>query len=652
MLSNQQCIATELPTKADTAGSSSGGPKDLSVRIDGWSARQCGGLGNFRLLVDQDIPGGLWRKRSRVMQRYLQVGIVKDDGMLTWNRWDTVGDKLSLHLPEDFMRLLGKGSGYRFMFSQGKKKTILGLKSYKGYTSDDNGRTPHCLSEALQAMLTTQDEYFKSSNCVNFQRLKSFLKWLESSGFMLRKEDRGPRFVLCSVEWEKKVCSDFSRGYKKSTIALREENKADKEDLSALQRVARIYFIPKTQKPSNVPMKGRPIVSFLGCIDRSYVRCIVKTINKWVVDQKGFDRIRTDEAITVHAGRTVFLIGDLESMFTNVPRQSMDHWLDNSNIGTYKAKFRDGSTISGQDLIGEIRRIVSNLKFQYRGEAYEMTEGLPMGHPMSPPIARAVVTWMERNLVAKWVSRGWITTRYVDDVKVSLPHGAGEEDLDVVKEEYEAAILPMKIEWRDGDRRYMDSQTDEIGVTEFVKNKPTGYIPDELPEAIRAAVLAAEVRRRIARGDEWDLEEMGGYIDEFGEVQAIEKFSHVDEYLQFHGVDSSSMKEREAVTKPTPRKRTGELLHIPYTGFIRTRRGKMLKKFLEEKYTRPYMLYKGRSYSEHQWKVKVPGIKRKFGADYNIPVTVSEPAYVGLFWDITSRKGFTVLCRKSKHYTV
>jgi hypothetical protein len=579
-------------------------------------------------LIEEDIPGGLWRKRQRVMQRYFQVGIVGDNGFLRWVKWEKVREQCSELISDDFMRLLGKGSGYRFNLGFGKPKSFQGLKIYNKFLSVDGGRTPHYLSEALERMLTTTEEYFKSTNVVNFQRLNSFLRELRSSGWIVRKEDRGPRFVLCSIQWEKNICKNFSQQYNKYLQGLKMENL--REDQSSTERVARLYFIPKTQKPISEPMKGRPIVSFLGVVDKAYLQKFVKLINQWVIDQRGYDCIRTDVAITLHGSRRRFIIGDLESMFTSVPRKLFLDWLDNSDISRYSC-IAGGRFFTGNMLIYEIKRIVEGLLFQYEGQAWEMTEGLPMGHPLSPPIARAVVTWRERFVqLQQKLYKDIICTRYVDDVKISVPDETdgpyAERDLAEMRRSYENAIAPMRIEWRDGDRRYMDSETHEDGEMEFVKNKPTGYIPDELPESIKVQVLKAEVRRRYARGDNYD--QIGDdlyYMDEnSGEILQGSGWSHIDEYLDFHGIPVETQKQRYAVTAPTPKKRTGELLHVPYTGYIRTRNGKMLKKYLEDTYCKSY------------WE--------------GVPHKLKEPRFVGIHWDIMSKKSFTTICTKSRHY--
>jgi len=604
--------------------------KKLSVKIDGWSAMRCGGLLNVRKLLRKK-EDHLWQRRGKQMQRYYEVGFIGVDGMLSWVKWDELGTQCGLELSADFMRLLGKGSGYRFVNTTSQPKS----NSYNGFYSYNHGRSPYYLDDALGMMLTSTQEYFRSSNCCNFQSLRWYLSKLRQLNWIVRKEDRGPRLVLCSRTWESNAFSEFSQQYQISSQTIEKEN--PKYFLSNAQnRVARIYFIPKTQKPITVQMKGRPIVSFIGCINRKYVRSIVKIINQWVVDQKGFDQIRTDVAVTLHRGQMDFLIGDLESMFTNVPRQKMLEWLKDSNFKTYRCKISPDEVLTGEVLCNEVSRIVTGLGFQYEGDHRVMSEGLPMGHPMSPPIARAVVTWMERNLVQQCAEREIFVTRYVDDVKGSITQRAmdatGVDKITWFKKAYEEAIAPMKIEWRDGDRRYMDSLTDEYGEIEFVQNKPTGILADELPSSICAAVLSAEVRRRVARGDPW---ESAGWVilkpdgTKFWDSGAGTE-SHTGKYLEFHRVNSDSIRQRLHVTRPTLPKRTGELLHVPYTGFIRTRRGKQLEKYLKEKYCTDVI-------------EDIPD------GSYG-PGRLLHAPFAGIFWDLQSKKSFNTICTKSKHY--
>lgn len=90
--------------------------------------------------------------------------------------------------------------------------------------------------------------------------------------------------------------------YKKSAKGLLHEYNLEKQELGTHSRVGRLYFIPKTQKDQTASMKGHPIVCFLGAIDKRKYRKSIKLINQWVVDQKGFDEIRTQGVVTRHEG--------------------------------------------------------------------------------------------------------------------------------------------------------------------------------------------------------------------------------------------------------------------------------------------------------------------------------------------------------------
>jgi hypothetical protein len=112
-----------------------------------------------------------------------------------------------------------------------------------------------------------------------------------------------------------------------------------------------------------------------------------------------------------------------------------------------------------------------------------------------------------------------------------------------MKEEYDQALAPMKIEWRLGDRRYMDGVSDEKGIGSFKQTREIGLV----------AILRSEVRRRLARGDGFDTP-ADRLIQKFikcGWIEYTPNVSSVDIYLTFHGENPNRMEERRIVPPRT-----------------------------------------------------------------------------------------------------
>jgi len=89
-----------------------------------------------------------------------------------------------------------------------------------------------------------------------------------------------------------------------------------------------------------------------------------------------------------------FAIGDLESMFTNIPRFKLLEWPDESDFVSSTEIVIENAKLSVQDIRSEILSYVEAI-----------------GHPISPPLSRAVVTWMERDLALETGDTGLVITQ-------------------------------------------------------------------------------------------------------------------------------------------------------------------------------------------------------------------------------------------------
>ena len=614
---------------------SSLGPKDCRALIDGWSGVDCGMDCVALMEGTLGVGDSTWTKRRRVIRRYEEIGVVTEDGLLRWLGWKELVERTSL--PIDFVRMLGKGSTYRL----GKKpltRIIKGrgrvLRGCEDQVCDPNSGIPMHTFEAIGKALTTPAEFLWMANSVSGDKLRAFIERLRGWGWVIRKEDRGPRLVLTSLAWERSRVKAYIPTVGNVVEAtIRPESRktrTDKDDKDWV-RVPRLYMIPKTGKAGR--MKGRPVVSFIQAskYPRKFVRRVGRQIHEWIMARAHkFDVVRVDEGVRAHGGSKhgPMLIGDIVSMFTAVPHEFVREWLEQSDFTTYaRIKIPGGELLSPQEISDLILDMVSGFTWQYEGTCVYVNSGLPMGYWLSPALARAVVCWRTREL-AKAVDEAGdlVCTEYVDDVGVSTVGWDQPErrtmllrSLEDFRRSYEEAIYPMEMEWQERRRlldAYFPSEAEkeerrresepiwarltghvpqerlaswnllDLPVHRFEQTKPIGILAEELPEAMRTQVLAAEVRRRVARSSkQTDITP-----NENGTADPGTTARHVQQYLsrqrQLHtrgGLEawlSRAMLPRQR-GKP-PRMHT---VQIPYTSYFRTDLGRAVWRHMREKFT-------------------------------------------------------------------
>lgn len=436
---------------------STSGPKGFFAYVDGWRA------GYYDDLTDHKL--GFIRRIYRQWKRLLDIGVQDRNGKVRWCKpHELVTGVSNIVLPFDFIRILGKGSSFRMNISDEKKcawpeELLLWLKCQKYNTKKLNKKLNHVGKTAL---------------------IKQVLS-LKKQGWIVRKEDRGPRYVLCNIKWE----SDCFENFLNSDDKLERVN--IETSLNQGERIGRMYFIPKTQK-DNDTTPGRPIVSFRNVYSLGQENELndLSSVLSTYAQQLGIDKVRTIDAIkTVAPGeRDKVGVGDIDSMFTNVPRDMIREFLDKSELthelfihrlNLTNSKKRERMIKRASEIQNyyktRIWDYVTKPMWHYNGVVVRMRDGLPMGHKISPCLARAVVSYMESKTFIPLLNvMKCRAVRYVDDVAIlgvfdsSKINDKGEAEiafgyskLEVLKKAYQDSIRPMRITWN-ADTKYMDAE--------------------------------------------------------------------------------------------------------------------------------------------------------------------------------------------------
>lgn len=576
----------------------------LSIRVDGWS------VGNRSMYNSKEwcpVDKKYSKARIRQVERLHEIGIVLGDGQIFWKKFDSFIDKI----PLDFLRALGKGAGWRCVIRKEKmtKDTVTGERRKERVNAEWNN-LPIDIQRTCVNALQHPKEVCRSMN-ESDGKLPAYVRCLSSKGWVIRKEDKGPRLCFVRKEWEEL----------QAKIQLESVELPKKE----VHEQGRIYFTVKTHKGDKVPVPGRPIVNFRDCYD--IVRCkhISRQLHRFIGSKDWFDCDNTQKAVTkmtpVRKNSTM-LIGDIENMFTNVPRDMVLEGLKESGfLGSEfaadlrsKREIRMGlrperSAIS----LEEILRFLDFNEVRSWYGTYR-NNGLPMGHTLSPAISRLSVGWREYKYLIKsekfktWrteANQGYKGCRYVDDVCLQIiglesDHSKIEE----FKREYERAVKPLSVEWRDGDRRFLDCVYPLEGRQRrvFETSKIVPIVNEDLPSAMRDAVYTSELRRRNSRKSS---------------ARPHSGRSETTIYMERQGVPKARWKVIAARGKnprkpPLDRSQT-KWIHIAYTHFWERRIGRRILKVVKE-----------------LWKLEDSEVQQKRK----------------IFWDICSQKALFMLCAK------
>jgi len=121
---------------------------------------------------------------------------------------------------------------------------------------------------------------------------------------------------------------------------------------------------------------------------------------------------------------------------------------------------------------------IKAFRIKFNGKKYQILAGLPIGHPWSPILAEFLVGELEQKFMDRVFSENIefpiIFLRYMDDTLFCFE----DEDVDRVKNWYEQAISPYKVEWDDmgsdekvTNLKFLDSEIERQFDPEMVMEK-------------------------------------------------------------------------------------------------------------------------------------------------------------------------------------
>jgi len=430
-------------------------------------------------------------KRLKQCRNLHNIIIIDKEGSLLETQWFNVGEELGW----DFARLLGKGAKFRLgtKLPNRNELTKADKDLWNFIESKSNGKFKF---ESLVK---------KRLNYVNRNRLRLVTQTLYKQGWLVRCEDKGNKLVLVEKSWEDSQAANLSSQLLPVTNHFR-------IDINGTT-LPRSYFLPKTHKPT--PIVGRPIVSYIG-VEQPFKKIILKTLREYLKDCES-NYIRVNDVINnlkeVPNGFAIIL-GDIKSMFTSIPRTELLSFLE--------SEF--------DELQGVVAQHLSETFLTYDNDIYYMKDGIDMGSSVSPMLACAYVSYLEKKILKSLREIGVETfiLRYVDDISIVCPDLMTE----IVQQFYEKGLKPgLKVEWKGSSNTFKEAilmdtklivRTKEalIGKSWYQLNlkqpvqssrrintmfveKRVSSLKDagEMPKQVRYSSIRADTKRRIDRFD-------------------------------------------------------------------------------------------------------------------------------------------------------
>jgi hypothetical protein len=404
------------------------GTQIISIIIDGWSWERdyrSNRAELFRGCVDHKLTSteADTRKKWKGLRKGKEIGIIDEDGKLVWFSWIY----LAQYLGFDFARMLSKGSSFRI------KNSAISLKSLNDVSRELYTNIARDKGISLWSAVN-----YSANRITGDKVLKSRLR---EAGWVIRKEDRGNRSIICSVKWEERQILQLVKQGKVS-----ETKKAPN---------ARMYWQPKAHK-EEIDVPGRPIVSW-GEGTQPYHKVINRSLKNWLKSRPmSFVEWSTDECFAkIKPTRGVqFIGGDIKNLFTEIPRNELLEFIDDvfeAELGVLVRKHLEATT------------------FLFHGKVYEWLNGVDMGSRVSPMLSIAFVQYKLEitdcfNILAdSGIAEGCV--QYVDDLGFKL-RGVDaldvDEKIEMVQTCVGMSLEPLVVEWDDRKNKgYMDVGFDE-----------------------------------------------------------------------------------------------------------------------------------------------------------------------------------------------
>jgi hypothetical protein len=266
-------------------------------------------------------------------------------------------------------------------------------------------------------------------------RLRKAFRLAKECGWVVRKEDRGMRWVFVDARCEEYCVKETfeSRGiFERKDKVFEDLYKTKlKGSHKSLGDIATVYVLPKTHKET---MSGRVVEA---CGRRGRLRWLEDWIavhcpwDKTSVDavfRTLGDELKDTDVFMSSSDRRKLIGGDIEKLFPSIPFHEL--------LAFVKVDF--------PHFAKRLEEWQRESVVLWKGSVWSFRSGMPIGSSWAPQLARYYLGKKERGVIKRF-SRSVNFARYVDDVGV-----LGQVDPQVIrrfKRDYETAVSPLKINW-------------------------------------------------------------------------------------------------------------------------------------------------------------------------------------------------------------
>ena len=343
----------------------------------------------------------------------------------------------SVTLNENETSILSKGLSHAYPTNKCQKKEIITAISKFSPCLPEEKKTKYELETALA--ITSHHETVKPNRTVH--KLKNQLK---SNGVISLKADKGGAVVLMNeTDYINKMkdhlkdeqvykiipkdITDTIQGNVKSIINTMVSNNelTQAHGNSLIQRdskAPRAYGQIKIHKP-NKPV--RIIVNVQNSPTHRLSKFVTRNIRKYNdhlehAVKNSYEFIEELNKVEL-TGNEQLVSFDVTSMYTNIPVKKA---LDCGN--TFLIEFPeilDGTKMSLSSIMTIMDLCTSNTYFSFQNKFYEQVQGVPMGQPLSVPIANIYMHYFENTLLQKCPLKPKLYKRYLDDSSIVWEHG-------------------------------------------------------------------------------------------------------------------------------------------------------------------------------------------------------------------------------------
>jgi hypothetical protein len=197
-------------------------------------------------------------------------------------------------------------------------------------------------------------------------------------------------------------------------------------------------------------------------------------------------RWRTKECVDLmipHSFKEEHVIGDVESLFTNVSRKELMEFINKEipEISILVSKHLEATT------------------FKFHGMGYRWIEGIDMGSKVSPLLSCFYVSCKLRGYREKFHQLKIMGSIYVDDIGLKQLTGNSKGELRECKEWIDEKLAPLVVKWNDCERgvEYMDCVIKGAWFRDFNSRgrRLTLTKDHELPRSVIESAICNEIRR-------------------------------------------------------------------------------------------------------------------------------------------------------------